>query len=101
MLELEAGLKGEHFMALAPKCYCLVYDHPNSKGEMYVVESKGVTMTHENHALINPHTYETMLMQAAVAYEGNRCMRPRMELAGHTSGQTSLPQTRVLPAGMG
>jgi hypothetical protein len=27
-------------------------------------------MTHENHALINPHTYETMLVQAAVAYEG-------------------------------
>jgi hypothetical protein len=67
--ELEAGLKGHLFMALAPKCYCLVYDHPNSKGEMYVVKSKGVTMTHENHALINPHTYETMLIQAAVAYE--------------------------------
>jgi hypothetical protein len=59
--ELEAGLKGSLFMALAPKCYTLMYDHPNSKGEMYVVKSKGVTMTHENHILINPHTYETML----------------------------------------
>jgi hypothetical protein len=26
-------------------------------------------MTHENHALINRHTYETMLIQAAVVYE--------------------------------
>jgi hypothetical protein len=47
-----------------------MYDHPNSKGETYVVKSKGVTMTHENHILINPHTYETMLTQAAIAYEG-------------------------------
>jgi hypothetical protein len=26
-------------------------------------------MTHENHVLINPHTYQAMLIQAAVAYE--------------------------------
>jgi hypothetical protein len=74
--ELETGLKGELFMALAPKCYCLVYDRPNSKGEMYVVKSKGVTMAHENHALINPDTYETMLIQAAVVYENGPITDP-------------------------
>jgi hypothetical protein len=44
------------FMVLTPKCYGLAFDHPNSKGGKYVLKSKGVTMTHENHAVINPHT---------------------------------------------
>jgi hypothetical protein len=36
-------------VALAPKCYCLVFDKRNKKGEEYTINSKGVTMTHEKH----------------------------------------------------
>jgi hypothetical protein len=67
--ELEDGVKGTLFMALAPKCYCLVFDKPNQAGQKYMLKSKGVAMSHENHAIINPETYESMLVQGTLCLE--------------------------------
>jgi hypothetical protein len=64
--ELQVGIKGKEFYALAPKCYCLTYDRPDSKGHTYKLKSKGVTMTYENHKHINPETYANLILDAVL-----------------------------------
>jgi hypothetical protein len=39
--ELEPFLDGVPFVALAPKCYCLVFDKRNKRGEEHMIKSKG------------------------------------------------------------
>jgi hypothetical protein len=56
-------------MALAPKCCCLVFDKPDKAEQKYMIKSEGITMSHENHAIINPDTYESMLVQATLCLE--------------------------------
>jgi hypothetical protein len=64
--ELEPFLDGVLFVALAPKCYCLVFDRKNKKGEEDMIKSKGITMTHENHMQINPEVYERLILDAFI-----------------------------------
>jgi hypothetical protein len=47
----------------------LVEDKRNKRGEEYMIKSKGVTMTHENHMHINPDVYERLILDAAICYE--------------------------------
>jgi hypothetical protein len=67
--ELEPFLDRVVFVALAPKCYCLVFDRRNKRGEEYMIKSKGVTMTHENHMHINPEVYECLVLDAFICCE--------------------------------
>jgi hypothetical protein len=47
----------------------LVFDRKNKKGEEYMIKSKGVTMTHENHMHINPEVYEQLILDAFICCE--------------------------------
>jgi hypothetical protein len=65
----EPFLDGVVFVALALKCYCLVFDKRNKRGEEYMIKSKEVTMTHENHMHINPEVYERLILDATIGCE--------------------------------
>jgi hypothetical protein len=65
--ELEPFLDG--VLLLAPKCYCLVFDKRNKRGEEYMIKSKGATMTHENHIHINPEVYKRLILDATICCE--------------------------------
>jgi hypothetical protein len=82
--ELEPFIDGVLFVALAPKCYCLVFDRKNKKGEHYMIKSKGITMTHENHIHINPEVYERLILDATISA---RITYPTLRL--HARGASS------------
>jgi hypothetical protein len=67
--ELELFLNGVVFVALAPKCYCLIFDKCNKRGEEYLIKSKRVTMTRENHIHINPEVYKRLILDATICCE--------------------------------
>jgi hypothetical protein len=79
--ELKSLLYGASFVALAPKSYCLVFDRRNKRGEEYMIKSKGVTMTHENHMHINPEVYERLVLEATICCE-NTCRILQQRIPG-------------------
>lgn len=52
-----SDVKIVRFYALGPKCYCLVFDRPNSKGATYAIKAKGITMHASNHAAVQPDDF--------------------------------------------
>jgi hypothetical protein len=58
------GIDGVAFVALAPECYCLVFDRRNKKGKEHTIKSKGVAMTHDSRIHIMPEMYERLILDA-------------------------------------
>ena len=62
--ELDDGVWGVQFMALAPKCYCLVYNEEGKvrEKESALLKAKGVTMTVENHKVVHASSLRTIIL---------------------------------------
>lgn len=62
--EMDAGVWGQEFMALAPKCYMLRYNDEGRRKEREsgMVKAKGVTLTVENLREINADTMKKIIM---------------------------------------
>jgi hypothetical protein len=62
--ELDEGVWGVQFMALAPKCYCLVYNEEGKvrEKESALLKAKGVTMTVENHKVVHASSLRSIIL---------------------------------------
>lgn len=62
--ELDAGVWGEEFMALAPKCYLLQYNEAGrvKERESCIIKAKGVTLTRENLKQIHADNMRKIIM---------------------------------------
>lgn len=62
--ELDDGVWGVQFMALAPKCYCLVYNEEGKvrEKESALLKAKGVTMTVENHKVVHAASLRKIIL---------------------------------------
>ena len=62
--ELDDGVWGVQFMALAPKCYCLVYNEEGKvrEKESALLKAKGVTMTVENHKVVHAASLRNIIL---------------------------------------
>lgn len=62
--ELDEGVWGEEFMALAPKCYLLQYNEAGRKKEREsgIIKAKGVTLTRENLKVIHADNMRKIIL---------------------------------------
>jgi hypothetical protein len=62
--ELDEGVWGEEFMALAPKCYLLRYNEAGrvKERESCIIKAKGVTLTRENLKEIHADSMRKIIM---------------------------------------
>jgi hypothetical protein len=64
--EFERGNFGVQFYAVAPKNYCIVYDHPDAKGMVCKMRCKGISLNYENSSIITEATYRRLILDAVI-----------------------------------